>query len=292
MEPLPPRERRRLRRLRLRRRGGRAMLRGVHLLPAMATLGNALCGFGAVYVATLAPGLDATDPLTEFLARNPLLSACYLLVFAALFDAIDGRLARITRHTTDFGGQLDSLADVLSFGAAPAFLALTTFKLDGPQHVPVAVSRLVWAVGAIYVACALIRLARFNVVNEHAEQAHKTFVGLPSPGAGLAVASLVLLHVQLVKDGLDTLAYAVVLALPAFTLAAALLMVSPYRFPHLFNTVLGGRRSPIGVIVIAAVVLLGLLYLPYTGWVVAWTFALLAPGNHLVQRWRARRAAP
>src|SRR4029078_11914812 len=99
-----------------------------------------------------------------------------------VFDALDGRLERFTRHTTDFGGQLDSLADVVSFGAAPAFhappvfksngppasvtaptlLALQVFKVNGPT-VSFIISRFIWAIGALYFSCAAIRLARFNV---------------------------------------------------------------------------------------------------------------------------------
>src|SRR5205085_3796266 len=98
-------------------------------------------------------------------------AAAYLIFVAMIFDALDGRLARFTRHTTDFGGQLDSLADTVSFGAAPAFIALLLFKYEGPT-LPFAFSRLIWAVGALYFSCAAIRLARFNVSNEHGEQHH------------------------------------------------------------------------------------------------------------------------
>src|ERR1051326_8469414 len=163
---------------RFRRRGRRAYIRSVYFLPSLATLGNAVCGFGAMYVAALATAalqsgemsLILTDPITAFFARHGFPAAAYLLFAAMVFDALDGRLARFTRHTTDFGGQLDSLADVISFGAAPAFIALQLFKAEGPTHLPYMISRLIWAIGALFFSCAAIRLARFNVSNKHGEQ--------------------------------------------------------------------------------------------------------------------------
>src|SRR4029079_10925525 len=123
--------------------------------PSMATLGNAICGFGAMYVAAFGDGLISHDPIAKYLLPHRFVAACYLILLAMLFDALDGRLARFARHTTDFGGQLDSLADAVSFGAAPAFVALQVFKFDGPQTV-LLLSRLIWAAGALYFSCALI----------------------------------------------------------------------------------------------------------------------------------------
>lgn len=234
------------RRLRFRRRGRRAYIRSVYFLPSMATLGNALCGFGAIYVAALVPGQAGGDPWTEFLARHHFVVAAYLIFIAMIWDALDGRLARWTRHTTDFGGQLDSLADVISFGAAPAFLALQVFKNLGPQAVPPEISRFIWAIGALYVACAAMRLARFNVSNEHGEQSHFSFLGLPSPGAGGCVAGFVLMQQALANSTAEwqqAVASGLVYVLPAVVLACGLLMVSNIRYPHFVNRYLRGRKS-------------------------------------------------
>src|SRR6476661_2393313 len=163
---LSPRQRRRLR---LRRHGRRAYIRSAYSLPSLATLGNAICGFGAMYVSTLTRDSVGADSWTSFFQRHHFVAAAYLIFVAMLFDALDGRLARFTRHTTDFGGQLDSLADVVSFGCAPAFIALQLFHDTHPNISPV-LGRLIWAIGALYVSCAAIRLARFNVSNEHGEQ--------------------------------------------------------------------------------------------------------------------------
>jgi CDP-diacylglycerol--serine O-phosphatidyltransferase len=242
------------RRRRIRRHGRRAYIRSVYSLPSLATLGNAICGFGAIYAASLDPAGG-----NEWIHHNRFLAAAYLIFIAMFFDAIDGRLARFTRHTTDFGGQLDSLADVISFGCAPAFISLQIFHAAGFHSLNI-VSRLVWAIGALYVSCAALRLARFNVSNEHGEQHHFSFLGLPSPGAGAAVAAFVLMQQDLASHAADWrlagyLSNVCIAVLPILVLVTGLLMVSAIRYPHLVNRHLRGRH-PIGRLV---VVLIGVL---------------------------------
>jgi outer membrane protein assembly factor BamB len=248
-------------RRRLRRHGRRAYVRSVYFLPSMATLGNAICGFGAIYIAALDPG--AHDPLTDWFYKYRFLAAAYMIFVAMLFDGLDGRLARFTRHTTDFGGQLDSLADVISFGAAPALIALQLFKSYHHDIIP-GFSRLIWAVGALYMSCAAMRLARFNVSNEHGEQHHFSFLGLPSPGAAGAVAALVLMQQDLANDPwhgalpriAEALSTILIYVLPVVVLASGLLMVSNIRYPHLINRYMKGRKSLARVITVVVLVLL------------------------------------
>jgi CDP-diacylglycerol--serine O-phosphatidyltransferase len=253
------------RRRRLRRHGRRAYVRSVYFLPSLATLGNAVCGFAAVWVAGLDAGAVGYDRIAVFLYKYRFFAAAYLIFAAMLFDALDGRLARFTRHTTDFGGQLDSLADVISFGVAPAFLALSVFK---HYHInfPFVLTRLIWAVGAVYMCCAAMRLARFNVSNEHGEQHHFSFLGLPSPGAAGAVAALVLMQQDLafesmgentwVAQWVGRCAHILLYALPVVVLLTGILMVSNIRYPHVVNRYLRGRKSIARVITVVAVVML------------------------------------
>lgn len=251
------------------------MMRGVYFLPSLATLGNAICGFAAIYVTTLAA--NEVDPLAERLGKANLMWAAYLVFFAAIFDVLDGRLARLTRHTTDFGGQLDSLADVISFGVAPAFVTLQLFKTEIPNTIPIPLSRLIWAIGALYVACTAMRLARFNVTNEHGEQHHRSFQGLPSPAAGLAVLSLVLLHVELMNHGIHWFARVVVYLVPPMLFTCALLMVSEIRYPHLMNTALKGRKSIWKLVLALMIVLLLVVEHRYTLAVACIAFVLMGP---------------
>ncbi len=270
----PVRRTREHRRRRFRRHGRRALIRSVYSLPSLATLGNAICGFASIYIVGLADaagveGNGATDHLTLWFTRpeHKFIAAAWLIFLAMVFDALDGRLARFARHTTDFGGQLDSLADVISFGAAPAFSALKLFKAGTDQMghpVPVTLSRLVWSIGALYMSCAAIRLARFNVSNEHGEQHHFSFLGLPSPGAAGAVAALVLMYQELQSSALERLAAVTLWVLPVVVLATGLLMVSTIRYPHLVNRYLRGKKSVAKLVVILAILLLVIVNHTYT----------------------------
>ena len=232
----------RRRRLRLKRHGRRAYIRSAYFLPSLATLGNAICGFAAMYVAAFDYTSVGHDPIALKLFINPYTAAAYLIFLAMVFDALDGRLARLTRHTTDFGGQLDSLADVISFGAAPAFLSLMVFKSEFHGDLPLTISRLIWSIGALYMSCAALRLARFNVSNEHGEQHHFSFLGLPSPGAGGAVAAFILMQQELRHD-VPVLGTVCIYILPLLVLMTGLLMISNIRYPHIVNRYLRGRRS-------------------------------------------------
>jgi CDP-diacylglycerol--serine O-phosphatidyltransferase len=280
ISPRPQRQERRERtRLRRRRRRRRAYIRSVYSLPTLATLGNALCGFISIHMAALAPAHPVTTmwraPFDPNWTTHGFMVPAYFIFIAMAFDAIDGRLARFARHTTDFGGQLDSLADVISFGVAPAFLMLEMYRVGAPPGLPMMIGRLAWAAGAMYVSCAALRLARFNVSNKHGEQHHFSFLGLPSPGAASAVAALVLVQQNLSQQAtalsdpsysslaraLSLSSDACVLLLPAVVLGAGLLMVSRIRYPHMVNRYLRGRR-PMGRVIAVLVVVLALVVAP------------------------------
>jgi CDP-diacylglycerol--serine O-phosphatidyltransferase len=233
-----------------------------------------------MYIATLNQQDPGNDPLTIRLAADSFTYAAYFIVLAMFFDAIDGRLARLTRHTTDFGGQLDSLADVISFGAAPALIALQVFKQFGPP-LPDSLSRIVWCLGAVYLACAALRLARFNVSNEHGEQHHFSFLGLPSPAAGGLIASLILLHQSLLPaephSPLWWLSQSIVVLLPAALLGAGLLMVSHIRYPHFVNQYLRGKRSLARLLFLFSIVLLTIVAHKFMLAAAFTAFALMGP---------------
>ena len=280
-----PRRSREQRRLRLRRHGRRAYIRSVYFLPSLATLGNAVAGFAAIYVATMvSTGVTATkDPWALFFINHGFSAAAYFIFLAMVFDALDGRLARFARHTTDFGGQLDSLADVVSFGLAPAFVALRLFHEEGPQW-DVPFMRLVWAVAALYMCCAAIRLARFNVSNEHGEQHHFSFLGLPSPGAAGAVASLILMQQELARVNLNLLSQFCLVLLPLVVLSTGLLMVSHLRYPHLVNRYLRGRRSIGRLITIVCILFLLLVAHQYVLGIGTLSYAAWGPTAWLIAR--------
>lgn len=210
------------------------------VVPTLLTLGNVVCGFGAITLATkVGPGM------TE---GNELPIAGLLILAAMVFDTLDGRAARWANLTSDFGAQLDSLCDVISFGVAPAFIMLKFPGIDGIYH-----PRLLWVIAALFVVCAVLRLARFNVETDE-EDSHQFFSGLPSPAAAGTVASIAVVMPglrQLTEPSMSSLTQqsgefligAVTIGLPAITLALACLMISRIRYPHVFNQLFRGRRN-------------------------------------------------
>ncbi len=296
-------------RRRRKRRTRRAYIRSIHLLPSMATLGNAICGFAAIYITGLS--YDAPDPWTQALLRaaTPFEWAAYLVFIAMIFDALDGRLARFTRHTTDFGGQLDSMADVVSFGIAPAILMLQYAKVTVQviPDMPFLVTRTIWAIGAVYASCAAIRLARFNVSNQHGEQHHFSFLGMPSPGAAGVVAAMVLMDEAAFSryremynnveygwqlTAIKWISYMVSYAIPIMTMIAGLLMVSKIRYPHLVNRFLKGKKS-VGQLVVMLFIGVAILVLHRYALAIAMIgYTFWGLGGAVMSRIRRRSAGP
>ena len=148
----------------------------LRVIPTLFTLANAACGFAAiVQVASLQfVGGGIANP--ENLVR-----AGWLILLAMVFDALDGRVARMTETTGDFGGELDSLCDAISFGVAPA---LMTAMVNARAITDPTLSKIAWLFGLAFACGAILRLARFNVENTHDEDAHLSFKGLPSRTRG------------------------------------------------------------------------------------------------------------
>jgi len=225
----------------------------IAVLPALVTLGNAVCGFAAMAVVARAAPMLVDGQINPSTIRAFGLAG-YLIFLAMVFDALDGRVARFARATSDFGGQLDSLADALSFGAAPALLA---YRIVADNISVEPIRRLTIVLGAAYVGCTLLRLARFNVENVHDEEAHMAFRGLPSPAAAGALAGLTALLMSLLHDGGPATACRyLVYSLPGILLLMGLLMVSTVRYSHLVNQLVRGRRPLRHLVLLVFLVLL------------------------------------
>jgi len=190
----------------------RRLRRGAYLLPSLFTLGNMFCGYACIVYAM----------------RGEFVTAAPFVGLAIVIDMLDGRIARMTGTTSAFGIEFDSLADVISFGVAPAILAFTW----GLQPL----GRLGWAAGFIFVAAAAVRLARFNIqTGTHHDKRY--FVGMPSPAAAGVPAATVYAY----PWGFQT--YAEALPVLAMVIVPALLMVSTIRFRSFKNIDFRARRS-------------------------------------------------
>ena len=218
---------------RLLRRVRRQRVKYITVLPSLITMLNGVFGFTAIVFASR----GAAQGIAGF---SYFAMAGYMVLLAMFADMLDGRLARMSQSTSGFGGQLDSLCDLISFGIAPAFMVLKAVEVRLGAATPLSgglFHRFIWLAALAYISCAAIRLARFNVENEESEAAHMSFVGLPSPAAAGTVVSLVIFH-QEVMPTRDALIF----VLPFLTLGLAILMVSRIPYPHVLNLYLRGKR--------------------------------------------------
>ncbi len=224
-----------------RARRQRAMRRSMFVLPSSITMASVFCGFSSVVMSINAAG---ATPERFFLW------AAGLLVLAGVFDGLDGRVARATNTATDFGVQLDSLADVISFGMAPAILAYryAFFQLGiHDSHLRAAG----WAACFVFTACGALRLARFNVQVGAVDSRY--FVGLPIPAGAACVASVIIWHPT--PPTTTALAY----SFAAGLFLVGLLMVSTIRFSS-FKKKATSLRS-VMVTYLSVTILLALLVL-------------------------------
>ena len=175
------------------------MKRGIHILPSLFTTGNVFCGFYA-FIAVF---------------NDQHYVAAWAIVVALIFDVLDGRIARMTKTTSAFGAQYDSLADVISFGMAPAFLAFSWVMKP--------FDRVGWMAAFLFLLCAALRLARFNITKPDVKGDH--FTGLPTPAAAAVIASLVIGFEDLFATRINPM------VMVAVVYGLAFLMVSNIKYP-------------------------------------------------------------
>lgn len=248
-------------------------MRKLHLipvLPTLLTLGNLACGFIAIarLVDALQLASDEGGPFDPRFAEE-LLRAAWLIAAANLFDALDGRVARMMGQTSPFGTQLDSLADVVSFGLAPALLAKVAYEhtmesIGLPYH-----HNIVTLLCSLYLMGAALRLARFNVATD-VDEPHDTFLGLPSPAAATTVITAAIFvfsgrhEIGLEADLADQVGVRLLRALPYAAALIGVLMISRVRYVHLFQRYVRPRARASTIIKLVIV-----------GWFVFWFYEWL-----------------
>jgi CDP-diacylglycerol---serine O-phosphatidyltransferase len=199
--------------------------RGIYVIPNLLTTGNLFAGFYAV-VAVF---------------NGDFKMASIAILVATLFDGLDGKAARLTKTTSRFGMEYDSLCDVVSFGVAPGLL-IHAWALN-------AFGRLGWIAAFLFVACGALRLARFNVQSATVES--KMFTGLPIPGAAGLIAATVLLDEHILAMGREIRPIAIL----ALTYVLAFLMVSNIRY-HSSKEFDLRNRKPFNFLVAAVLILI------------------------------------
>ena len=285
--------------------------KAVYVIPSLLTTANIFCGFYSVMESlagsralanafdpqsTLMPIYDTALPVAiEHFDR-----AAITIGFAALFDLLDGRVARLTNTTSEFGLELDSIADVVSFGIAPAVLAFAWGYGQLPD-----LHNVGWAASFLFLICGALRLARFNVqarrpspsMNPKTDK--KAFVGMPIPIAATMIAALVHFwprplkftddrHIWSLTVGSETLSTALVVLVACL----ALLMVSTIRYASLKNVGVGNRNPRIIVLGLALFGVSVWFYSRYVLLIIATVYASHGVVGKLWSLVKPRRSTP
>lgn len=230
----------------------RRMRRGVFILPSALTIGSIYCAFNAIIVAY----------------RGQFEHAGIWILVAAVLDTLDGRIARLTRTATDFGRELDSLADAVAFGVAPA-LCIYFYTLKDIEKVG-------WLLAFLYVTCGIIRLARFNILA--LSGAKKNFVGLPIPAAASFLALLLLLGVPT-----SSLVY------PIGILGLAYLMVSTIPYPAFKDLDIKTMRPTFTLLAIVLIFLIVAFHPPYSLFILLNVYLASGPFLLISRRFSRRK---
>jgi len=214
--------------------------------------------------------------------------AGWLLVLAVFFDAIDGKLARLTQTASDLGAQLDSLADLVTFGLVPAFLIRTLVQLEGPSFEIIPHPRIMVVGPIIYTCCAALRLARYNVDHADSDRTKDSsgFVGLPSPAAASLPIAMVLFYfgvadssflIPVSPETIHLVREITLRSLPFTLIVLGVLMVSNLPFPH-FMSWLSRARHPFQRTA-GVTIMLGVLFVePEFALLILSTCFILLPG--------------
>jgi CDP-diacylglycerol--serine O-phosphatidyltransferase len=254
-------------------------VRKIAIIPTLLTLGNAVSGFASIAYASKISILQESPNDDGYFAM-----AGWFIVAAMLFDAVDGYVARLSRTASDFGMQLDSLCDAISFGLAPAFLLLRLGP--GPAPIP-RLHQALAVIAALYMVCAILRLARFNIETAIDMGVSKRFRGLPSPGAAGCLASLAILRGDLAHRWPDHPVWVdagIQVWAPLGALAVALLMVSRVPYPHLTKQILRGRKPFNHLVQVVVAFFVIVLLSDLAPVLLFWIYALGIPARYAVVR--------
>jgi len=231
------------------------------ILPTLITLGNLLFGFLAIAAAIKAQMVPA-----QF--GEHMRFAGWMIFVAMLFDAVDGKIARLYKETSEFGAELDSLCDMVSFGVAPGLMIKALAEHQDYLE------RAAWATSVFFVMCVALRLARFNVETEESEEAHQDFSGLPSPAAAGFVAAMTILFFKLRGDpppelaglakALEPVMDRLLLLMPVAGAVLGILMVSHLPYTHIISRLTRSREPLPYLVTLGAIIIVVMITRPFS----------------------------
>ncbi len=224
----------------------------VYLLPNLMTAGNLFCGFMAV-LQIIEGTLQQSSGDIGWEARY--FTSLSFIFGACIFDLLDGRVARLGGNESPFGREFDSLADIISFGMAPALLVFKIVLAEFPN-------RLGWVIASIYLLCGALRLARFNVLSQQGVSCGKEFIGFPIPAAAGVIASITMMLLSFYENEREIGPWKYVL--PPLMLFLSYMMFSKVRYPSFKSLDFKTQRSLPKFVLIMILLVMLLLFARYT----------------------------
>jgi CDP-diacylglycerol--serine O-phosphatidyltransferase len=264
-------------------------IRTIAVFPTLLTLGNLVCGFFAIVIASRVDKPLTGVPATLSLDTTNVMMSGWLIFLAMIFDGLDGYVARLSNTSSEFGAQLDSLSDVVTFGVAPGFLLVKMCPYPTYLH-----NQAMWIIAALYAACAALRLARFNVETSD-EDDHLTFSGLPSPAAAAAIAGFAIMFYTLrnpgspLKDFREVIDTVLQVILPYFAIFVAMLMVSRVPYPHVTNQLFRGQKTFAHVVAVIFALMTIMLIRGYSIPLIFSAFVFYGPIRFGWMKWKYHR---
>jgi len=277
----------------------------VQVLPSLITIGNLLCGFFAICIsASFLRTEQFSDPNTidhvayqffnifrkegikDFLHQDKqLLHISMGLIFLGMvFDAFDGKVARMTNHVTEFGAELDSLADAITFGVAPAFLAVVMLHVTNSDSDKF---KVIYLIPSVFMICAVLRLARYNVERNDPSKDKGYFKGLPTPAGAAAIVSLIWLEVTYAPFSAAIFKYVLLVS----CVVIGLLEVSNIKYLHLAQKILKEPKSIYFIALLMVVLYVLSNYFVTSVFVLSYGYVIICTALDIKERIKNKRLA-
>lgn len=280
-------------------------MKKVQVLPSLITIGNLLCGFFAICIsASFLRTEQFSDPNTidhvayQFLnifkkegikdffhQDKQLLHISMGLIFLGMvFDAFDGKVARMTNNVTEFGAELDSLADAITFGVAPAFLSVVMLHVTNSDSDKF---KIIYLIPSVFMICAVLRLARYNVERNDESKDKGYFKGLPTPAGAAAIVSLIWLEVTYAPFSAEIFRYVLLTS----CVVIGLLEVSNIKYLHLAQKILKEPKSIYFIALLIVILYILANYFVTSVFILSFGYVIICTGLDMKERIKNKRLA-
>ncbi len=280
-------------------------MKKVQVLPSLITIGNLLCGFFAICIsASFLRTEQFSDPNTidhvayQFLnifkkegikdffhQDKQLLHISMGLIFLGMvFDAFDGKVARMTNNVTEFGAELDSLADAITFGVAPAFLSVVMLHVTNSDSDKF---KVIYLIPSVFMICAVLRLARYNVERNDESKDKGYFKGLPTPAGAAAIVSLIWLEVTYAPFSAEIFRYVLLTS----CVVIGLLEVSNIKYLHLAQKILKEPKSIYFIALLIVILYILANYFVTSVFILSFGYVIICTGLDMKERIKNKRLA-